>query len=192
MKIRNLDDHYSFIRYFLSCVIDASNPEKCWIFMTKHKRGRLIYQGRSQTAARVSWQIHAGPIPDNLHVLHECDVPRCVNPWHLFLGTHQDNMADKKRKGRAKKKMNCPICDRHDQIIGRLCTGCGRTVTYSRPEEDTADLLTPMMVAGAEILGDFMQTDTNTSYDSPSVPDSSGFSGFDGGDTGGGGAGGDF
>ena len=62
--------------------------------------GRVGYNGREICAHRLSWIIHCGEIPDGLWVLHRCDVPLCVNPNHLFLGTHLDNESDKVSKGR--------------------------------------------------------------------------------------------
>jgi hypothetical protein len=52
------------------------------------------------TAHRFSWQVHYGPIPDGMCVCHKCDVPACVRPDHLFLGTVADNMRDRDRKHR--------------------------------------------------------------------------------------------
>lgn len=51
-------------------------------------------------AHRVSWRIHHGEIPSGLLVLHRCDIRRCVNPDHLFLGSYKDNSADMTAKGR--------------------------------------------------------------------------------------------
>lgn len=75
---------------------------KCWTWISSTSRGYGMFwlSGRSVLAHRVSWEIHNGPIPDGMDVLHKCDRPYCVNPDHLFLGTHLDNMADMRRKNR--------------------------------------------------------------------------------------------
>lgn len=70
-----------------------------------------IWDGKKHTGAhRVSWRLHNGPIPKGKFVLHKCDVPACVNPAHLYLGTPLDNMLDKIARGRDhnKAKTHCP------------------------------------------------------------------------------------
>jgi len=55
------------------------------------------------TAHRVSYWVNKNPFDLSMHVLHKCDNPCCVNPDHLYLGTHQDNMNDRTKRNRTNR-----------------------------------------------------------------------------------------
>ena len=77
----------------------------CWLWIgpIDGHYGRICYVGthkRFQLAHRAAWELYRGEIPDGICVCHHCDTPLCVNPEHLFLGTHADNHRDMCAKGR--------------------------------------------------------------------------------------------
>lgn len=91
------------------------NQAGCWLWASGKDSsgyGMFWYSGRSQRAHRASWLIFKGPIPAGKKVLHKCDVPGCVNPEHLFIGTEQDNTDDMRRKGRDRYDANPPRGER--------------------------------------------------------------------------------
>ena len=94
--------------------VDRRGPDDCWNWtaMTHpdgHGRiGEGGHYGRMLYAHRVSYELHIGPIPPGLVVMHKCDNPRCVNPAHLQLGTDADNHRDCWNKGRSPFKPSMP------------------------------------------------------------------------------------
>jgi len=88
--------------------VDVNSVNGCWLWTASvdtHGYGHMRIGSRSDgsrrmvTASRVSWEAHNGVIPDGICVCHTCDIRKCVNPKHLFLATHKENMLDMSTKG---------------------------------------------------------------------------------------------
>lgn len=87
--------------------VDIKGPDDCWEWQRSLNNGgygRSHFNGKQIKAHRLSFLLTHHEIPEGMLVLHKCDNPKCVNPDHLFLGTHYDNMQDMKAKGRARNQ----------------------------------------------------------------------------------------
>jgi len=80
-------------------------PNGCWEWRSHMepdgRYGCFHFQTKRWRAHRASYFFHYGEFDQTLYVCHTCDNTLCVNPQHLFLGTHQDNMDDRNSKGRS-------------------------------------------------------------------------------------------
>jgi hypothetical protein len=106
MYRRRIGDAWEFL-------IERAEPipeSGCWLWRGKISRGgygqiRDIGGGYAQ-AHRFVYRLFKGEIPDGLFACHRCDVRSCVNPNHIFLGTHSDNIQDATEKGRIQSGRN--------------------------------------------------------------------------------------
>lgn len=86
----------------------VKKTDSCWLwegclYNKSTGYGAFKYEGKAVLTHRFAWFLEHGYWPDIL-VCHTCDVRLCVNPNHLFLGTHKDNHDDMTRKGRVEYK----------------------------------------------------------------------------------------
>ena len=97
----------SAINRFVIKVYVPQDPAQCWIWTGAryhYGHGAFAPDGsvaRSTPAHRWLYQyVHGVTLPSDITVNHNCDVPPCVNPAHLYAGTHKDNMRDMVARGR--------------------------------------------------------------------------------------------
>lgn len=99
--------------YILARVTPEPNSG-CWLWTSLCSRSgyatactnpKIYVKGETLRIHRIVYEMMHGPIPSHLFVCHKCDVRCCVNPDHLWVGTHNENMADMSRKGRASRKV---------------------------------------------------------------------------------------
>jgi hypothetical protein len=93
--------------YFRKYILDRSEPipeSGCWFWSGalagSNSYGAAWVDRIQWRAHRLSYTVFVGPIPEGSIVCHRCDIPHCVNPSHLFVGTNADNTRDMIDKGR--------------------------------------------------------------------------------------------
>lgn len=90
--------------------------------------GKTHKDGKTLIAHRAIWEARNGPVPKGKILCHRCDIPECVNPDHLFLGTHADNSADMVMKDRQAKGANVTLAKITDDIAKEIKDSAGTYV----------------------------------------------------------------
>ena len=88
--------------------VDKEGPGGCWIWTASRKErgyGQFLWRGKMHRAHRLAWVLSGQELPaKGLELAHTCDVRHCVNPAHLYVATHQQNVADTVARGRTRSR----------------------------------------------------------------------------------------
>ena len=114
--------------------VAVGHPDECWPWqagtISPGSYGRFGFDRRTVLAHRFAYVVAYGEIPAGFDVLHRCDNPPCCNARHLFLGTHQDNMADRDAKGRG----NAPCGEQNGKARLTAASAAAIRAEYRRGE----------------------------------------------------------
>lgn len=138
--------------------VKTAGADECWNWIAGiggpgYGELNLGRRGEGMTTAhRFSYELHNGPIPDGLFVMHSCDNRRCVNPAHLSLGTAGDNNQDAIRKGRFRFPPSLcgeasPVSKLNDEAVRaiRLRRANGERLSVLANEFDVTEALVSMI-----------------------------------------------
>ncbi len=138
--------------------VAKGGPDDCWMWTggkADHGYGLIYIDGKNRRTHVISWEwANDCKAPKGMSVCHTCDTPSCVNPAHLWLGTHRENLQDAGRKGRVGHKVGTPAwnankthCDRGHRLPDkkdgrgwRVCVECKRITDAARHKRNRAAL----------------------------------------------------
>jgi hypothetical protein len=106
---RKYTKRFTLEQRFWAKVQKSDNPADCWLWIggrDPNGYGRININHRAVLAHRVAYELANGPFFKVCDVCHRCDNPPCVNPAHLCLGAHADNMRDARERGRMARGKN--------------------------------------------------------------------------------------
>lgn len=122
--------------------VKVGDKSECWPWQAKTNEHGYGYF-KDERAHRVAYEILLGEIPQGMVACHRCDNRLCCNPFHIFIGTHQDNSDDAVRKGRVKRGESHPRCKLTEAQVAMIRTS----------EQSGADLAREFGVSPSTISG---------------------------------------
>lgn len=120
----------------------SGGAEACWLWtrgLSSDGYGRIYLPGarRATQAHRAAYEDAVGPIPPGKEVLHQCDTPACINPRHLRVGSHAENMAEMSARDRASRGQGNPRTKLTDEQVAEA----RRLAASGVPQKEIAALM---------------------------------------------------